>query len=125
MLDIRVRENFNFELKVGACPQTQIWSAGTKIWSTGTRQSAGNLGVGRDPLPSGEDDVVDLEERVSGMIAKYPAIVVCMYDVHKLSGHLIMRGGLQTHSLTVCSDGIHRTPYYVPEDDSERRNHTQ
>jgi hypothetical protein len=105
--------------EIGAVVESAIQSGANAV------RYLGNLGVGRDPLPAGEDDVVDLEERVSGMIAKYPAIVVCMYDVHKLSGHLIMRGGLQTHSLTVCSDGIHQNPYYVPGEDSGRPNQIQ
>lgn len=72
----------------------------------------GNLGMGRDPLPAGEDDVLELETKVSEMISRIPCVVVCMYDVRTVSGRLIMKGGLQTHRLAVCSEGVHVNPYF-------------
>jgi len=75
----------------------------------------GNLGMGRDPLPAGEDDVVELENKATALISPFPCVIVCMYDVRTLSGHLIMRGGLQAHHLTVCGDGVRENPYYLPE----------
>jgi hypothetical protein len=75
----------------------------------------GNLGMGRAPLPAGEDDVVELESAVSGLISALPCVVVCMYDVRTLSGQLILKGGLQTHNLAVCAEGIRENPYYAPE----------
>ena len=39
----------------------------------------------------------------------------CMYDVRTLPGRLILRAGLQQHRLSVCSEGVHENPYYVPE----------
>ena len=83
----------------------------------------GNLGLGRDPLPAGEDDVLELENRVTTLIEKFPCVVVCMYDVRTLSGHLIMRGGLQTHRLAICNHGIQENPYYLPEKDSSSLRH--
>lgn len=75
----------------------------------------GNLGMGRDPLPAGEDDVVDLEHRVSAVIQKMPSVIVCMYDVRTLPGRLILKGGLEQHRLTVCADGVRENPYYHGE----------
>jgi hypothetical protein len=72
----------------------------------------GNLGMGRDPLPAGEDDVLELESKVSALITAIPCVVVCMYDVRTLSGRLILKGGLQTHQLAVCGEGIHENPYF-------------
>jgi hypothetical protein len=72
----------------------------------------GNLGMGRDPLPAGEDDVLELESKVSTLISAIPCVVVCMYDVRTLSGRLILKGGLQTHRLAVCSEGVHVNPYF-------------
>jgi hypothetical protein len=72
----------------------------------------GNLGMGRDPLPAGEDDVLELESKVSALISAIPCVVVCMYDVRTLSGRLIHKGGLQTHHLAVCSEGVHENPYF-------------
>jgi hypothetical protein len=75
----------------------------------------GNLGIGRDPLPAGEDDVAELEHHASDLIAKYPCVIVCMYDVATLPGRLIFKGGLKQHPVVACSDGIHQNPYCVPE----------
>jgi MEDS: MEthanogen/methylotroph, DcmR Sensory domain/Putative zinc-finger len=77
----------------------------------------GNLGMGRAPLPAGEDDVLDLECSVSSLIHELPCVVVCMYDVRTLSGRLILNGGLRTHRLAIGSQGIRENPYYQPGPD--------
>jgi len=75
----------------------------------------GNLGMGRDPLPAGEDDVLDLECRATALISPLPCVIVCMYDIRTLSGKLIFEGGLRSHHLAVCSSGLCQNPYYSPE----------
>ena len=75
----------------------------------------GNLGMEKDPLPAGEDDVLDLECRATALISPLPCVIVCMYDVKTLSGKLIFQGGLRSHHLAVCSSGIRANPYYTPE----------
>ncbi len=75
----------------------------------------GNLGMGRDPLPAGEEDVLHLENRATALITGYPCVIVCMYDVRTLPGRLIMKGGLESHRLAVCSEGVRENPYYKPE----------
>jgi hypothetical protein len=75
----------------------------------------GNLGMGRDPLPGGEDDVLDLECRATALVSPLPCVIVCMYDVRTLSGRLIFNGGLRSHHLAVSSSGLCENPYYSPE----------
>ena len=75
----------------------------------------GNLGMGRDPLPAGEDDVTELENQASALISRSPCVIVCMYDVSTLPGRLIVKGGLEQHRLTVCAEGVHENPYFLPE----------
>jgi MEDS: MEthanogen/methylotroph, DcmR Sensory domain/Putative zinc-finger len=76
----------------------------------------GNLDYGKVPLPgSGIDDVLELEARVTALARRYPAVVVCMYDVNTLPGKLILKGGFQTHPWAVCGDHLQPNPYYVPE----------
>jgi hypothetical protein len=74
----------------------------------------GNLGMGNDPLPAGEDDVLELESQADSLIHGLPCVIVCMYDVRTLSGRLILKGGLETHHLAVCSHGVQKNPYYLP-----------
>lgn len=73
----------------------------------------GNLGLGRDPLPAGEDDVLELERRATSLLEHLPCIIVCMYDVRTVPGRLIFKGGLETHSLSVNSEGVQHNPFYV------------
>ena len=73
----------------------------------------GNLGMGTDPLPAGEDDVLELEAQADVLIHGLPCVIVCMYDVRTLSGRLILKGGLETHHLAVCSHGVQKNPYYL------------
>jgi DcmR-like sensory protein/putative zinc finger protein len=77
----------------------------------------GNLGLGTAPLPGGEDDVLDLEAKADALIRGLPAIIVCMYDISTVPGRLIFQGGLQTHDLTVCPNGIRQNPFYRASDD--------
>ena len=78
----------------------------------------GNLGFGEAPLPGeGIEDVLELEARVTGLTKRFPAVVVCMYDVNTLPGRLILKGGFQTHPVAVCGDHLIHNPYYIPEDD--------
>jgi hypothetical protein len=86
----------------------------------------GNLGIGRDPLPGGEDDVLELESRVTATAARFPSVVVCMYDVKTLSGRIVMKGGFQTHPLSICGDAVQQNPYFIPEQDFlPRLRHTK
>ena len=76
----------------------------------------GNLDYGKVPLPgSGIDDVLELEAKVTSLARRFPAVVVCMYDVNTLPGKLILKGGFQTHPWAVCGDHLQSNPYYVPE----------
>lgn len=75
----------------------------------------GNLGMGRDPLPAGEDDVLDLECRATSLITPLPCVIVCMYDANTVSGKLMLSGGLRSHHLAICQDGVKENPYYTPE----------
>jgi MEDS: MEthanogen/methylotroph, DcmR Sensory domain/Putative zinc-finger len=84
----------------------------------------GNLGFGEAPLPGkGIEDVLELEARVTSLAKRFPAVVVCMYDVNTLPGGLILKGGFQTHPVAVCGDHLIRNPYYVPEDHFLREIH--
>ena len=84
----------------------------------------GNLGFGEAPLPgNGIEDVLELEARVTSLTKRFPAVVVCMYDVNTLPGQLILRGGFQTHPVAVCGNHVIHNPYYIPEDDFMREIH--
>jgi hypothetical protein len=74
----------------------------------------GNLAWGYRNCPE-QDEVLELEARVTGMAHKFPCVVVCMYDVNTLPGRMVLKGGFETHPFTLCSHGLRENPLYVPE----------
>ena len=76
----------------------------------------GNLGTGQAPLPGrGADEVIELETRATLLIQRYPAVIVCMYDVNTVSGSLVLNAGFGTHSLAVRGNTVQHNPYCAVE----------
>ena len=76
----------------------------------------GNLGCGRKSLPGdGENDVLELEARVTGFARKFPCVMLCMYEAQALSPRLLSKGGVETHPW-ICDHALHANPKYVPEE---------
>ena len=101
---------------------SDVLHAALRAGSTAVR-FLGNLGMGRDPLPAGENDVLELENKVDALITGFPCVVVCMYDDRTLPGRMILKGGLEQHRLAVCAEGVHENPYYLPEAHSAGQRH--
>ena len=79
----------------------------------------GNLGMGQAPLPGrGVDEVVELESGATVLADRYPAVIVCMYDINAVSGRLVLDGGFGTHPLTVCRGALRHNPYYATDNKS-------
>jgi hypothetical protein len=76
----------------------------------------GNLGRGKEALPGGEDDILELEAKTTTLISHLPCVLVCMYDVRTISGRLVLKGGMQSHPLQLCEDGLHHNQQYIPEE---------
>ena len=72
----------------------------------------GNLGIGRDQLPGrGAGEVIELETGVTALAPRYPCVMVCMYDVNTVSGHLLLASGFATHPLAVWNEKLRQNPY--------------
>jgi hypothetical protein len=79
----------------------------------------GNLGMGQAPLPGrGADEVVDVESGATTLAARYPCVIVCMYDINTVSGRLVLDGGFGAHPLAVCRGALRDNPYYETENKS-------
>lgn len=75
----------------------------------------GNLGRGHKELPgNGENDVLELEARVTSLARRFPCVVLCMYEAAVLSRRLKQKGGMETHPW-ICDVGLHQNAAYVPE----------
>jgi len=89
----------------------EIFTAAVRKGATAIRY-LGNLGMGRDPLPGrGADEVIELEHDATALTARYPCVVVCMYDLNTVSGHLVLNAGFASHPLTLWRDGLRQNPY--------------
>ena len=72
----------------------------------------GNVGMGQDPLPGrGADEIIDLEAGAEALALRYPCVIVCMYDVNTVSGHLLLSAGFGTHRLTIWGDSVLQNQY--------------
>lgn len=71
----------------------------------------GNIGWGEPDWP-GEDDILLFEAKVTEAAKLFPAVVVCMYDVRRLSGRVIVHGGLGTHPISVCGNVMRVNTYH-------------
>ena len=72
----------------------------------------GNLGMGKVPLPGkGADEVIELETGATELAARFPCVIVCMYDVNTVSGRLVLRAGFGTHPLAVGGAALQENQY--------------
>ncbi len=76
----------------------------------------GNIGWGRRNWPA-DDAILEFEARVTEAARQFPCVIVCMYDVASLSGRIILKGGFETHPLTVQTDCLCENPHYVKLDE--------
>lgn len=75
----------------------------------------GNIGWGRDNWPD-DLDILAFEAKVTGAAKQFPSIVMCMYDVGSLSGHVMVHGAYETHPLTFNGNLLRENPFYVGVD---------
>jgi hypothetical protein len=73
----------------------------------------GNLGWQHLGWP-GERDILRLEARVTDVARNLPSVVVCAYDVRRLSGRTLLLGGLECHPLTLRRGALRRNEHHVP-----------
>lgn len=72
----------------------------------------GNIGWNKPHWPE-EADIMAFESKVTGAACAFPCVVICMYDVRSLPGHIIIRGGLETHPVTIRGNVMRVNPYYI------------
>lgn len=94
----------------------EAFSAAVRRGATAIRY-LGNLGMGQDPLPAGgADEVIQLETGATVLALRYPCVMVCMYDVNTVSGHLLLAGGFGAHPLSVWRDELRQNTCYASEE---------
>jgi hypothetical protein len=74
----------------------------------------GNMEWALETLP-GVTDIVEYETKLNYVVSKYPDPVVCVYDLNKHSGSVVM-DVLRTHPMVIVGGLLQENPLYVPPD---------
>jgi hypothetical protein len=72
----------------------------------------GNMGWTLKGRP-GTEHVIEFESRVNEVLSRHRQLAVCVYDVARLSGAMMM-DLLRSHPMTLVGSVIHENPYYTP-----------
>src|SRR5579864_4575128 len=74
-----------------------------------------NMGWALEDL-AGVHDIVDYEARANEFLPRYPAFVVCTYDLNKFSAPIVM-DIMRTHPQVIIGGMLQENPFYVPPDE--------
>jgi hypothetical protein len=74
----------------------------------------GNMGWTLKGCP-GTDEVIEFESRVNEVLSRTNQLAICVYDMSKISGALMM-DILRSHPLTLIGNVIHENPFYTPSE---------
>src|ERR1700761_5002078 len=75
----------------------------------------GNMEWALETLP-GVADVIEYETKLNYVLPKYPDVFVCVYDLNKHSGAVLM-DILRTHPMVIIAGVLQENPLYVPPDE--------
>lgn len=75
----------------------------------------GNMEWALESLP-GVTDIVEYEAKLNYVVPKYPDPVICVYDLNKHSGSVVM-DILRTHPMVIVGGVLQENPLYVPPDE--------
>lgn len=64
----------------------------------------------------GTDEVMEFESRVNEVLSRTKQLAICIYDMSKISGALMM-DILRSHPLTLIGNVIHENPFYTPPEE--------
>jgi hypothetical protein len=72
----------------------------------------GNMEWALEALP-GVNDIVRYEAKLNEVLPHYPDPVICVYDLNKHSGSVVM-DILRTHPMVIVGGVLQENPLYVP-----------
>lgn len=75
----------------------------------------GNMEWALETVP-GVQDVVEYETKLNYVLPRYPDPVVCVYDLNRHSGSVVM-DILRTHPMVILGGVLQDNPLYVPPDE--------
>ncbi len=72
----------------------------------------GNMEWALETVP-GVTDIIEYETKLNFITAKYPDPIVCVYDLNRHSGSVVM-DVLRTHPMVIIGGVLQENPLYVP-----------
>jgi hypothetical protein len=81
----------------------------------GRNRLMGNMEWALETLP-GVTDIIEYETKLNYVTPKYPDPIICVYDLNKHSGSVIM-DVLRTHPMVIVGGVLQENPLYVPPDE--------
>ncbi|HKS73532.1 MAG TPA: MEDS domain-containing protein [Terriglobales bacterium] len=78
-------------------------------------RSIGHMGWALQDLP-GIEDLVEYEARLNYVLPKYKDPIICVYDITKFSGDVII-DILRTHPMVIIGGTLQENPFFVPPDE--------
>jgi hypothetical protein len=75
----------------------------------------GNMEWALESAP-GVTDIVEYETRLNYLLPKYPDPIVCVYDLNKHNGSVVM-DILRTHPMVIIGGVLQENPLFVPPDE--------
>ena len=72
----------------------------------------GNLGWGHASWPS-EADILAFEAKVTDAARLFPCVIMCMYDVNRLSAPVIVHGAYEAHPRVIQRGVVRENPYHL------------
>lgn len=72
----------------------------------------GNMEWALETVP-GVTDIVEYETKLNFVTAKYPDPIICVYDLNRHSGSVVM-DVLRTHPMVIIGGVLQENPLYVP-----------
>ena len=81
----------------------------------GLTRLMGNMEWALETLP-GVSDIIEYETKLNYVMPRFPDPVVCVYDLNKHSGSVVM-DILRTHPMVIIGGVLQENPLYVPPDE--------
>lgn len=80
----------------------------------GLTRLMGNMEWALETVP-GVTDIVEYEAKLNYLLPRYPDPVICVYDLNKHSGSVVM-DILRTHPMVIIGGMLQENPMFVPPD---------
>lgn len=89
----------------------------------GMTRLMGNMEWALETVP-GVTDIIEYETKLNYLLPQYPDPVVCVYDLNRHSGSVVM-DILRTHPMVIINGVLQDNPLYVPPDEFLRELHSR